>query len=197
MKNVMTSLMKSFGNLLVNSLVKAPIKKSLFATLGLSLIALPALAHPGGHSSGFWAGFIHPFTGLDHLAAMLLLGIWFATLTKTMAIKSGLASIGIFALALLLGGYLPTNSIAAIEWAVLFSGVVVAALILFKMRLGQLAPIAAATLMASHGLVHGTEVTGNLMGYALGACGGMLVLVSLAYGAALSFKYVRGEVYSR
>lgn len=193
--------MKTFIKLLMESpmklLMKQSTKRSVFTVVGLSLIALPAFAHPGEHSSGFWAGFIHPFTGLDHLAAMLLLGVWFATLTKTIAIKSGVASIGVFVLALLLGGYLPINSIAAIEWAVLFSGVAVGALILFKMRLGQLAPIAAATLMASHGLVHGTEVTGNLMDYALGACSGMLVLVGLAYIAALSFRYFRSAVYLR
>lgn len=187
--------MKTFVKSLMKSPISEPIR-SAFAATGLSLIALPAFAHPGEHSSGFWAGFVHPFTGLDHLAAMLLLGVWFATLTKTMAIKSGVASIGIFALALVLGGYLPTSSIAAIEWAVLFSGVVVAALILFKLRFGQLAPIVAATLMASHGLVHGTEVTGHLLGYALGACGGMLVLISLAYGAALSFRHFRAGAYS-
>lgn len=188
--------MKTFVKSLMNSFKIGPLKKSLFSAVGLSLIALPTFAHPGEHSSGFWAGFVHPFTGLDHLTAMILLGVWFATLTKTLAIKSGVASLGIFALALILGGYLPTNSIAAIEWAVIFSCVVVAALILFKMRLGQLAPIVAATLMASHGLVHGTEVTRNLMGYTLGACGGMLVLISLAYGAALSFRYFRAGVYS-
>lgn len=187
--------MKTFVKSMMKSIMSG-LTKSVFAAAGLSLIALPAFAHPGEHASGFWAGFIHPFTGLDHLAAMLLLGIWFATLTKSTAIKSGVASIGIFALALILGGYLPTDSIAAIEWAVLFSGVAVAALILFKMHLGQLAPLVAATLMASHGLVHGTEVNGNLMGYALGACGGMLLLVSLAYGAALSFRHFLAGAYS-
>lgn len=195
MKTFMTACLKSSWVSLKN--MNNPAKTSVLTAVGLSLISLPALAHPGEHANGFWSGFIHPFTGLDHLLAMILLGVWFATLTKTIAIKSGLASIGIFALALLLGGYLPANSIAAIEWAVLFSGVAVAALILFKMHLGQLAPIVAATLMASHGLVHGTEVTGNLMGYALGACGGMLVLVGLAYGAALSFKHFRAVGYSR
>lgn len=177
-------------------LVKNCVKKSWLAALGLSLIATPAFAHPGEHTTGFWAGFVHPFTGLDHLVAMMLLGVWFALLARTMAIKSGLASVGIFALALLIGGQLPENSIAAIEWAVLFSGLAVALLILFRMQLGQLAPVVAATLMASHGLVHGTEVTGNLFGYALGACAGMLVLVSLAYTATRVCLHIRAKSYS-
>lgn len=185
----------------MKTLIQSCVKKSCFAALGLSLVATPVFAHTGEHSSGFASGFVHPFTGLDHLAAMLLLGVWFAMLTRSAAIKSGLASVGIFALALLLGGqliggHLPENSIAAIEWAVLFSGLAVALLIVFKMKLGQLAPMVAATLMASHGLVHGTEVTGNLFGYALGACAGMLVLVNLAYTATRLCLRFRTKFYS-
>lgn len=180
----------------MKTLIQACVKKSWFAALGLSLVATPAFAHTGDHSTGFAAGFIHPFTGLDHLAAMLLLGVWFATLTRRMAIKSGLASVGIFALALFFGGQLPVNFIAAIEWAVLFSGLAVALLIAFRMQLGQVAPMVAATLMASHGLVHGTEVAGNLFGYALGACAGMLVLVSLAYAVTRACLNLRTRHYS-
>lgn len=177
--------------------MKMSIKKFLFAVSCLSFITLPALAHTDAHPVGFWAGLVHPFTGVDHLIAMILLGVWFATLTKTMAVKSGLASVSIFALGLFVGGSLPSTSIAAIEWAVLFSGIAVGLLILFRMQLGQLAPVAAASLMASHGLVHGTEVTGNLMGYALGACGGMLVLIGLAYAVTASLKHFRATAYSR
>lgn len=185
----------------MKNLIKHCVKKSWLTALSLSLIATPAFAHPGEHTNGFWAGFVHPFTGLDHLVAMILLGVWFALLTRTMAIKSGLASVGIFALALLvggqlIGGQLPENSIAAIEWAVLFSGLAVALLILFRMQLGQLTPVVAATLMATHGLVHGTEVTGNLFGYALGACAGMLVLVGLAYSAMRVCLRLRAKHYS-
>ena len=180
----------------MKTFIKYCVKKSWFAALGLSLIATPAFAHPGEHTNGFWAGFIHPFTGLDHLVAMMLLGVWFALLTRSIAIKSALASVGIFALALFLGGQLPEKSIAAIEWAVLFSGLAVALLIVFRMRLGQLAPMVAATLMASHGLVHGTEVTGNLFGYALGASAGMFVLVGLAYTATRVGLHLRAKQYS-
>lgn len=42
-----------------------------------SLLALPALAHPGhGEAAGFLTGLVHPFTGIDHLLAMLGVGIW-------------------------------------------------------------------------------------------------------------------------
>lgn len=45
--------------------------------LALLLTASPAFAHPGhADLSGFVAGLLHPFTGLDHLVAMLLVGLW-------------------------------------------------------------------------------------------------------------------------
>ena len=44
------------------------------ATLAL---ALPAAAHPGhGADSGFVNGLLHPVTGVDHLLALLAVGLW-------------------------------------------------------------------------------------------------------------------------
>lgn len=37
-----------------------------------------AFAHPGHNVSGFDAGLMHPFSGLDHLLAMLAVGLWAA-----------------------------------------------------------------------------------------------------------------------
>lgn len=47
-----------------------------FAIAGMTLLPSAALAHPGAASqSGFVAGLVHPFTGADHLAAMLAVGL--------------------------------------------------------------------------------------------------------------------------
>jgi urease accessory protein len=53
-----------------------------FAALFFGLCAAaPALAHPGGAGSpGFASGFAHPFTGLDHMLAMIAVGAWAAQL---------------------------------------------------------------------------------------------------------------------
>jgi urease accessory protein len=56
------------------------------AVLGLTLFAgvcatEPALAHSAGNSvAGGMAGFLHPFAGLDHMLAMVSVGIWGAEL---------------------------------------------------------------------------------------------------------------------
>ena len=48
--------------------------------LGLLSLAAPAFAHPGHDpaSAGFLAGIAHPLLGLDHLLAMLVVGVWAA-----------------------------------------------------------------------------------------------------------------------
>jgi len=49
----------------------------LFTLSAALLVSGVALAHPGSHeAAGFIAGVSHPVTGLDHLAAMLTVGLW-------------------------------------------------------------------------------------------------------------------------
>jgi len=48
-------------------------------TLSLLAISPAAFAHPGHLAgSGFTTGLLHPFTGLDHLLAMIAVGLWAA-----------------------------------------------------------------------------------------------------------------------
>ena len=42
----------------------------------LATLPLAAVAHTGHGEHGFLDGFTHPFLGLDHLLAMLMVGIW-------------------------------------------------------------------------------------------------------------------------
>jgi urease accessory protein len=48
---------------------------SLFLLLGLSS---SAFAHPGHAYGGIGSGLLHPFSGMDHLLAMLAVGLWAA-----------------------------------------------------------------------------------------------------------------------
>ncbi len=56
-------------------------KTTLLTTIALSLAASPAFAHlnPAEHGS-FAAGFSHPLSGLDHILAMVAVGLWAAML---------------------------------------------------------------------------------------------------------------------
>ena len=61
---------------------------SLIKSFGVAALAAgsaSALAHMGADAAshhGFWTGFTHPLTGLDHLAAMLAVGMWSAVTSK-------------------------------------------------------------------------------------------------------------------
>jgi urease accessory protein len=52
--------------------------RNLVAILALSSLPGLALAHPGHEHSGLVAGLGHPLLGLDHLLAMLAVGLWAA-----------------------------------------------------------------------------------------------------------------------
>src|SRR4051812_27009087 len=56
-------------------------KRSLIPPLALIVMASPAAAHVGvGNTSGFLAGAWHPLSGVDHILAMVMIGIWAAML---------------------------------------------------------------------------------------------------------------------
>lgn len=47
----------------------------------LALVPMSAWAHADGHpGGGFVAGFLHPISGLDHVVAMVAVGLWGAVL---------------------------------------------------------------------------------------------------------------------
>lgn len=60
---------------------KIMLRRFSLASLVLAASALPAFAHldPGEHGS-FAAGFSHPLFGLDHILAMVAVGLWAALL---------------------------------------------------------------------------------------------------------------------
>ena len=61
-----------------------PIHRLLTAVTGLVLSA-SALAHSSTDAhvhSAFLGGLLHPFTGLDHLCAMLAVGMWSAVMAR-------------------------------------------------------------------------------------------------------------------
>lgn len=53
-------------------------KSRLFIGFSVLLTPLLAQANPGVYGSGFSHGLLHPLTGLDHICAMLGVGLWAA-----------------------------------------------------------------------------------------------------------------------
>ncbi|WP_088284184.1 HupE/UreJ family protein [Ideonella sp. A 288] len=159
------------------------------------LLAAPglALAHAGadgaahhGAASGFAAGFAHPFSGLDHLAAMLAIGAWGAT-----AVRRWWAAPAAFAVMVLLGALLSAAGLKApmVEPAIATSLVVLGA-VLAGRAIWPVAPMVAvaACFAIFHGAAHGTELGGPA------ALAGMVAATALlhAMGLAIGFA-MRGQ----
>ncbi len=160
--------------------------RHLVAATALAALPLLAFAHAGdaAHEHGLTAGFLHPFTGLDHLAAMLAVGLWSA-LTQTG--RRMLAAPLAFA-ALLLAGALAGAvgvSLPGVEPAVAASVLVLGLIAAARWRIGAGASAALVGAFAVfHGLAHGAELQAGP------ALAGMVAATALlhALGLALGLK---------
>lgn len=164
-------------------------------TLSALLLSAPAFAHPGHlHMSGFLAGVFHPLSGLDHLAAMLMVGLWAGT-----AFRSRLAAPPIAFVAFMLtgfaygasGGQLPLT-----EFLILGSVIVLGALLLFEITV----PLAVASGMIAlfafaHGRAHGAEMPAQTN--ALGFATGFAVTTTLLHIAGIGLASLANRPASR
>ena len=149
-------------------------KNRAFILLGLLWPALPALAHTGALGDhvhpGFMAGLLHPFTGIDHLAAMLAVGVWSALAVRPVWVAplAFVALLGAGALGGLAGVAVP-----GVEPMIAASLLVTGLLIATRAQW----PVWAAALVAGlfaffHGAAHGMELSGVGVAQALA---GMLI----------------------
>jgi urease accessory protein len=117
-----------------------------------------AMAHTGSdHGYSFFAGLAHPFTGLDHMLAMLSVGVW-AGLVGGRALWAWPAA---FVGVMVAGGVLGAAevSLPLIEPGILASLVVLGLLIALAVQLPVAAGAAIIAVFALlHGHAHGSEV---------------------------------------
>jgi urease accessory protein len=165
-----------------------PSRPALLLLLGPGLAAL-AQAHTGTdlgtHTHGvvdaLAAGIDHPFTGPDHLAAMVAVGLWSA-LSQRAPWQAPLA----FVVALLLGALLGLAGVAlpAVEPVIATSVLVLGLLVATRRRLPWPAGLALAAGFAFfHGAAHGTELAGT---HAAAALAGMVLATALLHGAGIA-----------
>jgi urease accessory protein len=128
------------------------------AALAAALAAFPfaASAHPGLHAAGFADGFIHPFTGADHLLAMVAVGYWAGQFEG----RARFVLPGVFAGLMVIGAALGyhAEAPALIEYGVAASVVVLGLLLAFEVKM-PVAPAAALVGLFAlcHGFAHGAE----------------------------------------
>lgn len=156
-----------------------------FAGIALAMLPALALAHgDGAHDHGvaeaFFAGLSHPLTGLDHLFAMLALGVWSALALK----RAWLAPLA-FVAALLAGAGLAMAglSLPAIEPMIAASLLVLGLLTASRAPLPAAAGMAVAAVFAVfHGAAHGQELQG---GAGAAALAGMVLTTAALHAAGI------------
>lgn len=164
----------------------APPGLALAMALVLSLVAPPAWAHaPAGSAEGFVSGLLHPVSGLDHVLAMVAVGLWGAQL--------GAPAIWLlpvtFPLTMAVGGFLGLLGVLlpGVEVGIAVSAIVLGAAVAFESK----PPLPGVALLVAvfalfHGHAHGTELPAGQSGllYSVGfvvATGG-LHAVGIAIG---------------
>ncbi|OWJ98422.1 protein hupE [Pseudomonas sp. A46] len=158
------------------------LRKSLFA-IALFLTPALAFAHAGHDHSGLAAGLAHPIAGLDHLLAMLAVGLWAAQQQGRARWALPLVFVG----TLLLGGLAGFASVemplmeTGIAGSVLAFGLLVALAVRppLWLALGLTALFALA-----HGVAHGLELPdlASPWGYAAGFVAATAALHAAGYG---------------
>ena len=169
---------------------KAVFRYSGDAVLAFALALVPAaaLAHQeAGQAAGFLTGLAHPVSGLDHVLAMIAVGLWGAVLGPPAIWVLPVA----FPLVMAVGGLLGLLGLPlpGVEIGIAVSAIVLGAMVLAEVRPPLwLAAVIVAFFAVFHGHAHGRELpdgTSALL-YSLGfvIATGLLHAVGILLGVA-------------
>jgi urease accessory protein len=176
------------------------IRRTILATGGVAcaLVSPLAMAHLGAdlpHShdgnvlSSFMNGALHPLTGMDHLAAMLSVGMWSALSQAGHRAQgdrraSMLAAPLAFAGTLLIGAVMGMAGLAlpGVEPMLAASLLVMGLLVATRLKLQTgFGAVLVAVFALFHGLAHGQE----LGGHAIAALSGMVLSTAMLHGVGM------------
>lgn len=158
--------------------------------LGLAMAILataPALAHTegAGVSGGFLSGLAHPISGMDHVVAMVAVGLWGAFLGPPAIWTLPI----VFPVVMAFGGVLGILGvpIPAVEVGIAVSAIVLGLCVAFAFKPPlSIAAVIVGAFAIFHGYAHGTELpeAANAYAYALGfvIATGLLHLLGIAFG---------------
>ena len=151
------------------------------AAIGFFLAAISgaASAHPFHGAASAAVGFVHPFTGLDHLLAMVAVGLWAAQLGG----RARWIVPGAFLAAMLAGGMMGFAALVPpfAEQMIAVSGLVLGLLIVTR---SYLSPALGAGLASAFALYHGAAHAAELpaaasaLPYAAGFCAATALLLA-------------------
>jgi urease accessory protein len=182
---------RPFGRLSARSLA--------IVSLLVWMVAFPAQAHvESGQAAGFRAGLWHPISGLDHVLAMISVGLWGAQLGAPAVWLLPVT----FPLVMALGGFLGLIGIPlpGVEIGVALSTLMLGLMVAWEIRPSvAVAAILVGGFAIFHGHAHGTELPPGASGlaYSIGfvVATGCLHLVGIAFG--LVHRWRAGKVVLR
>lgn len=163
----------------------------LGSAAAMSLIPSLALAHTGhGATSGFFQGFEHPIGGLDHVLAMVLVGM----LAVQLGGRAVYAVPASFVALMAAGGALGMAGIEIlfVETGIAMSIVVLGMGVAFRAKASLLAAMALVSLFAVfHGHAHGAEMPVDASGLSYGMGFALATVLLHAAGAGFGFCLAR------
>ncbi len=158
-------------------------RHAFLSSLILGALGAAAQAHPGhGAASGIGWGLLHPVTGLDHLCAMIAVGLWAAQRGGRAVWLVPLCFVGTMLLGVAMGA--AGIGLPVVEQGIAASVLVLGLLIACAVRM----PVAAAGVLVGffalfHGHAHGTEMPAGQPGFAYGA--GLAITTALLHAAGI------------
>jgi len=172
--------------------MRTPVKTWALLLLGVAA-SNAALAHSGMDShvhTSFVSGWMHPFSGLDHLLVMLTVGLWCGLVARQPGRELLWGPLG-FTNMMLVGTTLGLQGVevSGVEPMLTATVVVAGLLVVTRMRLqGAWAALLAGLFAVFHGLAHGYELADNV--HAFEALAGMVCATAAlqAAGMALGWK---------
>jgi len=162
----------------------------------VALVLLPgvALAHPGHGDAGFAHGFAHPLSGLDHLLAMVAVGLY-AALLGGRALWLVPAS---FVAMMAVGGALGIAGVALpyTEVAIALSVIVLGLAVALRISLPTLVAMALVGAFALfHGHAHGVEMPQAASAYTFAA--GFVAATALLHAAGIALGLAAAKLADR
>jgi urease accessory protein len=143
----------------LNALTDSFEDRTFIAAVGIgSLLSNPAAAHTGtGLPGGLVSGFIHPFSGIDHLLAMVSVGLWGAFLGRPLIYVLPVVFPAMMVAGAIMGMFVVP--LPPVEIGIALSVLVLGGCIALSVR----APVWAASLVVAlfavfHGYAHGKEL---------------------------------------
>jgi urease accessory protein len=151
------------------------------AAAAMAFLPATAFAHVGADAhGGFAQGFMHPVGGLDHVLAMVLVGLLGASLGGRALWALPAAFLAMMAGGGMLG--LSGMELPLVEAGIAVSVMVLGAALAFKLNPGLLVASAVTGFFALfHGFAHGAEMPADALGAAYGT--GFLLATALLHAA--------------